>query len=220
MPQEEELPRGHVDSTVDTSHSMVEAIVSGSDDHFEKGFERFCVLYHLSIRKWCRRWFKADADADDAAQELILMLRKRLSRYRPEENVRFRNWLMKVSRNAARDLLRRSKRKSQIATVDFPAEPSLEDEGFVAELIVDFERRTLVRNILGAARDELSPRDREVLASYLQDEPSFEAASRMGITQSAVNQAMHRIRQKLKGQICDIAARQPNFEIEDLFAES
>ncbi len=129
--------------TVDTSQSMVEAIVPGDYEQFEDGFRRFCVLCHLLIRRWCRRWFQTDADADDAAQEMILMLRKKLRMYKPRSNVRFRHWLSKVSKNAAIDICR--SRKRTIETSDaFPALP-LEDERFVSDLMMDFERRTLWR---------------------------------------------------------------------------
>ncbi|MFT5528206.1 MAG: RNA polymerase sporulation-specific sigma factor [Pirellulaceae bacterium] len=196
---------------------MVEALVSGEEEAFEKGFEQFCIAYHRPIRRWCRRWFPRDSDADDAAQELLLGLRKKLQKYKPQRDTRFRNWLSRVSSNAAKDFRRKMARRhaefSDDQVANLPA-----DGQFVFDLMIDFERRTVVQEVLLDAGDQLNAKDRELLEAFLQELPTGDIAERMGIKINAVHQAMFRVREKLKSVVTKELSLRPGLELEDLFA--
>jgi len=201
--------------TTDTPFSMVDALTSGEEEKFEEGFRQFCTLYHQHIRRWCQKWFSQQADADDAAQELLVKLRDKLKQYTPQAKTRFRNWLSKVSKNAAISIHRKSKKRE--FQHEAPEDFGPEDSDFVFRIFVDFERRNLVEGIVKKSRAHLTERDREVFDSYLQSEPATDTEERMKVSLNAVHQAMHRVRQRVKGAVLNEVNKQSNLELEDLF---
>lgn len=204
----------HSDSarTSDTPFSMVDALTSGEEERFEDGFRKFCILYHQHIRRWCQRWFDQPADADDAAQELLVKLRDKLKQYTPQAKTRFRNWLSIVSKNAAMDIHRRSRKVAQ-----HNDSIAASDQDFVYHILLDFERRNLIEEIVKKSGNHLPDRDREIFEAYLQSERATETAERMDVSLNAVHQAMHRIRQRVKGAVLDELNNRSNLELEDLF---
>ena len=205
--------------TVDTSHSMVEAIASGEDEGFEKGFRRFCMLYHLPIRRWCGQWFSQQSDADDAAQEILIRLREKLCKYQHREGVRFRNWLSKVSKRAMLDLRRKAKHARRVQCTDEIPEPTNSDEQFLFGLVIDFERRMALSAILEQAGATLNDREQEIMNAGLTQESNVDLADRLGIEINALHQAQARLRIKLKESISQILAQRPGIELDDLFQE-
>jgi RNA polymerase sigma factor (sigma-70 family) len=205
--------------TVDTSHSMVEAIASGENKEFEKGFRRFCVLYHLPIRKWCGRWFPRQSDADDAAQEILIRLREKLCKYKRQDGVRFRNWLSRVSKHAMLDLRRKAKRARSVQLTDEMPEPTDSDEQFLFGLMIDYERKMLLSAILAQAGAALNDREREIMSGSLTQESNADLALRLGIEVNALHQAQARLRIKLKDSISNILQHRPGLELDDLFQE-
>lgn len=206
--------------TIDTSHSMVEAIASGENEEFEKGFRRFCVLYHLPIRKWCGRWFSRQSDAEDAAQELLIRLREKLCKYKQQDGVRFRNWLSKVSKNAMLDLRRKAKRARSVQLTEEIPEPTDSDEQFLFGLMIDFERRMALSAVLEQAGATLNDREREIMNASLSNESNVDLANRLGIEKNALHQAQARLRSKLKESVSQILDQRPGLELDDLFQEA
>lgn len=206
--------------TVDTSHSMVEAIASGENEEFEKGFRRFCVLYHLPIRKWCSRWFSRQSDADDAAQEILIRLREKLGKYKQQDGVRFRNWLSKVSKHSMLDLRRKAKRARSVQLTDEIPEPSASDEQFLFGLVIDYERRMALSAILEQAGTTLNDREKEIMNASLSNESNADLANRLGIEKNALHQAQARLRSKLRESVSQILDQRPGLELDDLFQEA
>lgn len=186
--------------TQDTSQSMINALAAGDEESFEEAYRIFCQNYHLVIRRWCGRWFHLAEDADDAAQELLVKLHKRLKRFRVKEEVRFRNWLSRTSKRLAIDLLRKQKHIPQEIS-EHETLPGVTD--FVENLLIDHERREFIRNALNKVGDLVGDRDRQVLELYLQEFKPQEIAETLGgpTTSNAVHQALYRVRQKLKQEL-------------------
>ncbi len=199
-----------MDNTQDTSHSLIDALASGTKEEFEAGFRRFCSLYHQVIRRWCQRWFDEVSDADDAAQEILLKLHGRLKKYSSEEGTRFRNWLSRVSKNIAIDVIRKKKKHSKDVSTDVAAE--LEVTDYVGELLIDFERRELIKKVLSSVNDNIAEKDRMILKGYLNDVPVGQMAEEFNSTENAIYQAMFRIKRSMKELIS-----QQGFEEADFF---
>jgi len=206
-----------MDETQDTSHSMIEALSSRNDDAFEKGFQRFCLLYHKVIRRWCQQWFQDENEADDAAHDLLVKLHDILKKYKRQDGYRFRNWLSKVSKNIAEDIRRKKirKRSKEISVAD---ENVFTDSEYVGELLIDFERRDLLREALLKTVDSIGEKDRQILSEYLDETPTDIMAVNVGSTRNALYQAMHRIKQALKEEL-QILLSKRGLEEQDLFPE-
>lgn len=201
-------------NTVDTSHSMIDALSSGDEAEFDEGFRRFCINYHLVIRKWCQRWFDHAHEADDAAQELLVKLRRKLKKYQPDPEFRFRNWLSRVSKRLAVDVIRKQSREK---TLRFdPEKESPRQLEYIAELFLDFERRDFLRRALKQASTQIAIKDRQILEMYLQESPTGEIAECLSISPNAVHQAMYRVRQSIKGELEQYLVKS-GLEIADLF---
>ena len=199
-----------MDKTQDTSHSLIEALASGANEEFEAGFRRFCSLYHQVIRRWCQRWFEEVNDADDAAQEILLKLHGKLKGYARKEGIRFRNWLSRVSKNIAIDVIRKKKKYVRDVSTDVAAE--LEVTDYVGELLIDFERRELIKKVLSNIDENISEKDRMVLKGYLNETPVGQMAVEFNSSENAIYQSMFRIKRSLKELIS-----QQGFEEADFF---
>ena len=70
------------------------------------------------IEAKCRRMFRSSAEAQDVAQEVFLAVWKGLGRLRSPTS--FRPWLRQLTRNQARDVLRR-RRSSAAVVADRPS---------------------------------------------------------------------------------------------------
>lgn len=119
--------------------------------------------------------------AEDAAQQAFAKAALNLPRLR--ESDQFGRWVAAISRNTARDLLRKSQR-TRIA-------------GQMADLVVASEQdgsRELVKSALG----KLAPGDKEVIYLRFYDGLSYEQISAaLGISIQAINGRLRRAKRKL-----------------------
>ncbi|QDV48181.1 RNA polymerase factor sigma-70 [Gimesia fumaroli] len=204
--------------TINTPPSLIEALSSRDLTEFEKGFERFCELYHQRIRTWCGGWTSNEHEADDAAQELLVSLHGKLKKYRMVEGKRFRNWLSKVSKHSVRDFQRKQSRNNR-SHFSFNEDMDSMAEDFVSELLIDYERRDLLNTAISQAGEKINPKDKKVLEGYLQDISTRSIAGELDTSMNAINQSMHRVRQACKGVIEELLTKK-GLEENDLFFNS
>ncbi|WP_339748110.1 sigma-70 family RNA polymerase sigma factor [uncultured Rubinisphaera sp.] len=206
-----------MNQTQDTSHSMIEALSSGNQTEFEDGYRRFCSLYHGVIRRWCQRWFKDENEADDAAQDLLISLHRRLKKYKPEKGIRFRNWLSKVSKNLSRDVIRkRNKDRVRFVSTSESDESIVSD--YMGELFIEFERKELLKKALVGTQGRISEKDQRVLQLYLDDHSTSEIADEVDSNPNSVHQAMFRVRKEF-GQEINMILKRRGLEEADLFVD-
>lgn len=206
-----------MDHTQDTCDSMIDALTSGNSEEFEKGYRRFCILYHENIRRWCQRWFESEQDADDTAHDLLVALHRKLKKYQPLKGVPFRNWLSKVSKHMSMDVIRKRTRDRK-RYVNISIDDQLGETDFMGELFIDFERRDLISKALTTAQGRISDRKQHVLKNYLEDIPTVETAVELSSTQNNIHQTMFQIRKELKQEITSILSKRGLVEA-DLFAD-
>ncbi len=138
-------------------------------------------------------------EAEDVAQESILALWLRASRWRPGE-ARVSTWLHRVAKNACIDRLRRRREVALEAAGD-PRDPMV-DPGAGAE----FERRERAA-IVARAIAVLPERQRIALVlAYYQDLGNIEAAAVMEIGVEALESLLARARRRLREEL---ASRRP-----------
>lgn len=133
-------------------------------------------------------------EARDAAQEVFLKVYRHLDRL--EEGRAFLPWLLRLTRNACLDRLRRLKvRRPEegLVPVDEAAEVPARATSAEEELLTD-GRRALVYRALGA----LSARSREVIVLKDIEEMTLrEIAELLGVTVGTVKSRSHRARLEL-----------------------
>ncbi|WP_370323982.1 RNA polymerase sigma factor [Euzebya sp.] len=137
----------------------------------------------------CWRFFRDDADAEDATQEAFVALYRGASSF--QGTARFSTWMYRVATNTCHDLRRRRVRRPQSAGVDVDQVGATSvDEIGGAELDIDLDR----------ALARLRPEHREVIELHvLRGVPYAEIAERTGVAMGTVKSRIHRATAQLAG---------------------
>ncbi len=147
-----------------------------------------------------RRIVGSDADAEDVAQDALLLAYRHLASFRGE--ARFRTWLYRIATTTALGHLRRTRRARLHVPADELrlADPAKSADAVLAEAELD----ALVRR----AVDALDPPYRDVLR-LRADANEAEAAAQLGISVANVKIRAHRARKQLRDALAggvDVAA--------------
>lgn len=139
-------------------------------------------------------------EVEDVAQEVFLKVFQRISAF--DERSRFYTWLYRVAANAAKDHLKKRRRR--------PAVPLEEDAGIAAldrgpaDGAAAAENRRIVRAAIG----ELPARYREVLTLRELEGLSYnEIADVLQLSMGTVESRLHRARERLKRRLEDHAVQ-------------
>lgn len=162
----------------DADEVLLRRFVAGESAAFAELVERHAdVVFAI-----CWRFFRNDADAQDAAQETFVALHRGARSF--TGSARFSTWLYRVSTNTCHDLLRKRVRRPQSADVDPAWLPgAAQDEIGAVELDLD------LRRALGALR----PEHREVVVLHsLVGLTYTEIAERTGVALGTVKSRIHR----------------------------
>ncbi|HEY5949013.1 MAG TPA: sigma-70 family RNA polymerase sigma factor [Kofleriaceae bacterium] len=136
-----------------------------------------------------RRIVQTDEDADDVAQDALLLAFRNLASFRGDS--RLRTWLYRIATTTALGHLRKTKRTRLHLSI---ADVELVDATKPAEqALADAEVEQLVRD----AVSELEPAYRDVLIAR-SDANEAEAAHQLGITVANVKVRAHRARKQLR----------------------
>lgn len=140
-----------------------------------------------------RRFVRAPEDADDIAQEAMLLAYRYRDAFRGD--ARYRTWLHRITTRAALTYLRRTGRaRVRVgAEADVSARPVVDEAPTPESTLADAETRELVRRALA----DLEPKYRDILM-VRADASEAETAARLGITVANVKIRAHRARKQLK----------------------
>lgn len=153
--------------------------------------ERIFHQYGAVMLRHAQLLLGQDALAEDAVQEALI----RVIRLNPvlTDETHEKAWLLTVTGNICRDMLRRRRRRREVAMPDWFDTP---DGRRLPEEEADMRDRDarLVRAVM-----ELPIKYREaVLLTYYHDLSSRQAADVMGITQTAFRSRLMRAREQLR----------------------
>lgn len=145
-----------------------------------------------------RRIVKSDEDADDVAQDALLLAHRHLASFRGDSA--FKTWLYRIATTTALGHLRRRKRaRVHVPILDVP----IADPGKSAEQIVaDAERDAIVRDEVA----KLKPLFREVLLARA-DGTEEQTARQLGISIANVKVRAHRARNQLRDVLAPLLGR-------------
>jgi RNA polymerase sigma-70 factor (ECF subfamily) len=166
-------------------------------------------LYHELIRPYERSvylmalsYMKNEADAEDVAQEAIVSAFRKLSSFRAES--KFSTWLISITINKARTLLRRQALVRMESLDQLP-----EEKGFSPALLRDWGEipseaveRDEVRKLIQQAVAQLPDIYRQVfLLRDVEELTTSETAEALNISIPSVKVRLHRARMMLQKQL-------------------
>lgn len=175
---------------------LIEKFNDGDND----AFEELIIRYERKIYSICFYFLKNREDAEDAAQEVILKLYKKLGSFRKE--AAFSTWMNYVASNTCRDYLRKRKR-NQVLHLDDDIQT---EEGRIARELPsdeDTPEERMEKKELGVLMQEtlfkLKEDHREILLMREYQELSYEEISEiLEISVGTVKSRIYRARQDLR----------------------
>lgn len=181
-----------------TDEELVERIRAGETSCMDTLIER----YKRQVRNQARTLYLIGGDSDDLIQEGMLGLFKAIRDYRPEKEVSFEAFAkLCISRQlySAVQAAGRQKHVPLNTYVELSDQLDAQDDGpqgkSPEELLIDRENMEKLKEEIWQL---LSPMEKKILRSYLDGESYTETASRLNKSPKSVDNALQRIRRKLK----------------------
>lgn len=181
-----------------TDEELVEQIRAGEASCMDLLIER----YKRQVRNQARTLYLMGGDNDDLIQEGMLGLFKAIRDYRPEKEASFEAFArLCISRQlySAVQAAGRQKHVPLNTYVEFSDQLDTQEDGPQAkspeDLLIDRENIERIREEMGKS---LSPMEKKILQSYLEGESYTEIASCLDRPPKSVDNALQRIRRKLK----------------------
>lgn len=168
-------------------------------------FETTAERYQRKIYSFARYLLSDPEEAEDVTQEVLLRLWRN---QRGLDEERLGSWLLRVTRNACYDLLRRRRSAAALATRDSLDEeearevPSDEPDPESRARTADF-RRALLRALDGLGEPDKSI----VLLREVHGVSHREIGEALGMPEVTVRVHLHRARRKLREQLREVYGR-------------
>lgn len=151
-------------------------------------FEHAAVRYQNMVYRIALHYFGNSQDAEDAVQEVFLRLYTAEKSFESPEHLR--RWLIRVTVNVCRDVLRSPWRRRRVSLEELPEEPVFDQP----------EQAALYREVMA-----LPEKYRTVLNLFYYEELSVkEIGELLGLRTSAVTTRLHRARARLKDQLGEV----------------
>ena len=183
-----------------TSPSLVGRVQSNE----AAAWERLVELYGPLIYAWGCRGGLSSEDAADVMQEVFTSIR----RFDPTAPGRFRGWLWTITRNKIRDHHRRSHsqpegRGGDTALRELAELPEQWDDG--ASDATKHEVCALYHRALEMVRTDFQPQTWQAFwLSVVEEKPTDDIATKLGISVHSVRQAKSRVLRRLRAELGDI----------------
>lgn len=151
-------------------------------------FEHAAVRYQNMVYRIALHYFGNSQDAEDAVQEVFLRLYTAEKSFESPEHLR--RWLIRVTVNVCRDVLRSPWRRRRVSLEELPEAPVFDQP----------EQAALYREVMA-----LPEKYRTVLNLFYYEELSVkEIGGLLGLQTSAVTTRLHRARARLKEQLGEV----------------
>ncbi|MDG3005328.1 RNA polymerase sigma factor [Paludisphaera mucosa] len=184
----------------ETSHSLLDRLRSRPDD--QMSWNRFAGLYAPLIRKWLVGQGAPDPDAEDLAQEILLVIFRELPGF--DHNGRkgaFRSWVRSVTVNRLRGYWR-AKRSGPLNGLEERL-ALLEDEGSEPSAAWDREHdEYIAAQVMRLVEPEFAPSTWQSFRRVVvEDRPAAAVAAELGLTVNAVLIAKSRVLRRLREEV-------------------
>jgi RNA polymerase sigma-70 factor (ECF subfamily) len=191
-----------------TSLSLLQRLGNVAPDPSD--WQRLHDIYLPLIRSWLRRIPDIGDDAEDVAQEVLVVLVRELPSFERRRDGSFRAWLRQITLNRIR-AFRRQQRKSPRAAGGEPGDDflaQLEDpNGNLARQWDRDHDKYVFGKLLALVKADFQPATWEAFTRFALDGlPAAQVAEELGMSESAVMQAKFRVLKRLReeaGELID-----------------
>ncbi|MDD6175981.1 MAG: sigma-70 family RNA polymerase sigma factor [Firmicutes bacterium] len=175
---------------------LAELARQGDGDAFA---QLFLSLLPLIGGKVSRLAPRLHGDRDDLLQEGAIGLMDAVAHYDPASGTPFQAYASVCIEHRILSALRAQGRQKNLPLNESVPLDDLEDSSAFPSADPEnvFLGRERLRHVLQAVQTHLSPMERQVLEGYLGGRSYREVASRLGLTEKSVDNALQRIRRKL-----------------------
>ena len=174
----------------DLDLNLIERTVAGD----ESAFEELVKKYQHSVLNTIYRYIGNYNEADDIAQDVFVKVWRKIKSFKGK--AKFSTWLYRIVVNQCLDYRRKSKRKTEIVSLDKKLE-----EGKIPESLtvgIDFEQKKR-ESIVRQAINELPDKQRIAMILAKYEAKSYqEIADIMGVSLSNVASIIYRAKENLK----------------------
>jgi RNA polymerase sigma-70 factor (ECF subfamily) len=190
-----------------TSVSLLERLKAARPDASD--WHRLQEIYLPLVSRWISRVPGIGSDADDVAQEVLVVLVRELPRFERKREGSFRSWLRKVTVNKLRSH-RRKRGRRPLVGLD-PAEGFLDRLGDpVGDLAREWDAdhdRHLFHKLLAIVQPDFNATTWEAFRRFALDGvPAAEVAQELKLSVNAVIQAKARVLKRLRDEAGDFLA--------------
>lgn len=190
-----------------TSASLLERLKRARPDAPE--WQRLQDIYLPLVRSWLARVPGLGAEADDLAQEVLIVLFRELPSFERRRYGSFRAWLRQVTVNRVRGFVR-DRHKQPLAGLGSEAGQllaQLEDPG--SDLARQWDQdhdRHLFRKLLAVVEPDFAPATWQAFLRFgLEGRPAAQVAAELSLSESAVMQAKFRVLKRLREEAGELA---------------
>jgi len=166
----------------------------------ENAFRQLVNRYFLIVKKMAADYAVQGAETEDLTQEGLIALHQAVQRYDESAGAGFKTFADVCIRNRMRSVIRREFTQKSRANRHTS---SIEDAGEMPSALDDNPEDAIIgkenlRQLEEYLRDHLTPAENNVLSCYLSGMSYDAIAKKLGISRKSCDNAMQRVRKKLK----------------------
>jgi len=175
---------------------LIAEVLQGNTASFEPIIQRYQPRVFAMARRYCRK----ESEVEDIVQEVFIKAYQKLSSFRAEAP--FEHWLMRLAVRTCYDFLRMHQRSRETPFCEIDFEKTDWLDRFVADPGKDEEHASAVRELIGAAMEQLSPPARLVLTLLeIEDRSVKEIAELTGWSVPLVKVRAFRARAEMRRKL-------------------
>ena len=190
---------------IPTSVSLLDRLKVAQPDASD--WNRLQGIYLPLIQRWTARVPGLGDEANDLAQDVLLVVVRELPRFERRRQGSFRAWLRKVTVNQTRSHWRRRRRMPAVGldpAVGFLDRLEAPDGDLAHEWDQDHDRHVFER-LLAIVQPDFHPATWDAFRRFAMDGlPAARVAEEFGLTENAVLQAKSRILKRLRAEAGDL----------------
>ncbi len=188
-----------------TSLSLLDRLRNAGPD--APDWRRLQEIYLPLIRYWLRRLPGLGDEADDLAQEVLLVLSRELPSFERRRDGAFRAWLRAITLNRIR-AYQKTRRKRPLPTGGEDLLSQLENP--TSDLARQWDRdhdRHVFEKLTALIKPDFEPNTWEAFRRFALDgRPAADVAEKLGVSTGAVVQAKFRILKRLREEAGELMA--------------
>ncbi|HJZ93632.1 MAG TPA: sigma-70 family RNA polymerase sigma factor [Gemmataceae bacterium] len=173
----------------------------------------FVRRYGPKICAWCRQWALQDADAQDAAQDVLLKLAAKLRTFTYDPTRSFRGWLKTLTNHAWRDFVDARHRSGTLANARIPWEQLESQEAgldLIQRLDEEFDRE-LADEAMARVQVRVAPHTWDAFRlTAIEELAGAEVARRLNMSVAMVFIAKSRVQKMIRAEVERLEGSRPS----------